>query len=41
MFIDCDYCDIEYIKTEITFVNYVREKESLATDQLPRRLFAA
>jgi hypothetical protein len=24
VFIDCGMCDIEYIKTEITFVNYVR-----------------
>src|SRR5512136_2190151 len=27
VFIDCDYCDIEYIKTEITFVNYVRDRK--------------
>ena len=23
--IDCDYCDLEYIKREISFVNYVRD----------------
>jgi len=27
VFIDCDYCDIEYIKTEITYVNYVRDRK--------------
>jgi hypothetical protein len=27
VFIDCDYCDIDYIKTEITFVNYVRDRK--------------
>jgi hypothetical protein len=27
VFIDCDYCDIEYIKMEITFVNYVRDRK--------------
>jgi hypothetical protein len=27
IFIDCDYLDIEYIKTEITFVNYVRDRK--------------
>ncbi|MFW6129284.1 MAG: hypothetical protein ACOC6P_03440 [Candidatus Aminicenantaceae bacterium] len=27
VFIDCGWCDIEYIKTEITFVNYVRERK--------------
>ncbi len=26
VFIDCSQCDIEYIKTEITFVNYVRDR---------------
>src|SRR5512139_2927229 len=26
VFLDCDYCDTEYIKTEITFVNYVRDR---------------
>jgi hypothetical protein len=26
VFIDCDYCDLDYIKTEITFVNYVRDR---------------
>ena len=25
VYIDCSLCDIEYIKTEITFVNYVRD----------------
>lgn len=27
IYIDCDFCDIEYIKTEITFVNYVRDRK--------------
>ena len=27
VFIDCGMCDIEYIKTEITFVNYVRDRK--------------
>jgi hypothetical protein len=27
VFLDCDYCDIDYIRTEITFVNYVRERK--------------
>jgi len=27
VYIDCDYCDIEYMKTEITFVNYVRDRK--------------
>ncbi len=26
VYIDCGSCDIEYIKTEITFVNYVRDR---------------
>jgi hypothetical protein len=26
VYIDCDTCDIEYIKSEITFVNYVRDR---------------
>ena len=26
VFLDCDSCDINYIKTEITFVNYVRDR---------------
>jgi len=25
IFVDCEYCDLNHIKTEITFVNYVRE----------------
>jgi len=25
VYIDCSFCDLEYIKTEITFVNYVRD----------------
>lgn len=25
LFIDCDFCDLEYIKQEIPFVNYVRD----------------
>jgi len=27
VFIDCDSCDNEYIKTEITYVNYVRDRK--------------
>ncbi len=27
IYIDCGWCDIEYIKTEITFVNYVRDRK--------------
>lgn len=27
IFLDCGFCDIEYIKTEITFVNYVRDRK--------------
>jgi hypothetical protein len=27
VFIDCSWCDLEYIKTEITFVNYVRDRK--------------
>ncbi|MDD8027040.1 MAG: hypothetical protein PHI34_11025 [Acidobacteriota bacterium] len=27
VFLDCDYCDLDYIKTEITFVNYVRDRK--------------
>ncbi|OGD18886.1 MAG: hypothetical protein A2W03_16810 [Candidatus Aminicenantes bacterium RBG_16_63_16] len=26
VFLDCDSCDVEYVKTEITFVNYVRDR---------------
>jgi hypothetical protein len=26
VFLDCDDCDLDYIKTEITFVNYVRDR---------------
>lgn len=26
VYIDCGYCDLDYIKTEIPFVNYVRER---------------
>jgi hypothetical protein len=27
VFLDCGMCDIQYIKTEITFVNYVRDRK--------------
>lgn len=27
VYIDCGMCDLEYIKTEITFVNYVRDRK--------------
>jgi hypothetical protein len=27
IYIDCDFCDLEYIKTEIVFVNYVRDRK--------------
>ena len=26
MFLDCPFCDEQYIRTEITFVNYVRDR---------------
>src|SRR5512133_1631538 len=27
VYLDCGSCDIEYIKTEVTFVNYVRDRK--------------
>jgi len=27
VFLDCDYCDESYIRTEIPFVNYVRDRK--------------
>jgi len=27
VFIDCDYCDMDYFRTEITFVNHVRDRK--------------
>ncbi|MBN2322017.1 MAG: hypothetical protein JXR49_23270 [Acidobacteria bacterium] len=27
VFIDCNYCDMDYIRTEVTFVNYVRDRK--------------
>jgi hypothetical protein len=27
LYIECNYCDMEYIRTEITFVNYVRDRK--------------
>ncbi|MDH4271506.1 MAG: hypothetical protein OEW18_05965, partial [Candidatus Aminicenantes bacterium] len=27
IYIDCDWCDFDYVKTEITFVNYVRDRK--------------
>jgi hypothetical protein len=27
VFIDCNYCDMDFIRTEITFVNYVRDRK--------------
>jgi hypothetical protein len=27
VYIDCQECDIDYIRTEITFVNYVRDRK--------------
>lgn len=27
VFIDCEDCDLDYIRTEITFVNYVRDRK--------------
>jgi hypothetical protein len=27
VFIDCDYCDLDFIRTEMAFVNYVRERK--------------
>ncbi len=27
IYVDCNYCDLDYIRTEITFVNYVRDRK--------------
>jgi hypothetical protein len=27
VYLDCGFCDVEYIKTEITYVNYVRDRK--------------
>src|SRR5207253_3154546 len=27
VFLDCQFCDFDYIRTEITFVNYVRDRK--------------
>ncbi|MCX7973866.1 MAG: hypothetical protein N3B16_05130 [Candidatus Aminicenantes bacterium] len=27
VYLDCSYCDLDYIRTEITFVNYVRDRK--------------
>ncbi len=27
VFIDCDFCDEEYIRQNITFINYVRDRK--------------
>ena len=38
VFLDCDYCDFDYMRTEVTFVDYVRNRQDsqvhiLVTDQ--------
>jgi hypothetical protein len=38
VFIDCSSCDLEYIKTEITFVNYVRDRKEALVHVLITRL---
>lgn len=34
IFIDCTSCDIDYIRTQITFVNYVRDRQEAQIDIL-------
>jgi hypothetical protein len=34
VYIDCGSCDIDYIRTEITFVNYVRDRKEAQVDVL-------
>ena len=48
VYIDCGSCDIDYIKTEVTFVNYVRDRDEAAaslhrelTEQFKRLMTAS
>ena len=34
VFINCTFCDLDYIRTEITFVNYVRDRNEAQVDIL-------
>ena len=34
VFINCSFCDLDYIRTEITFVNYVRDRNEAQVDIL-------
>jgi len=38
IFIDCDFCDVDYIRTEITFVNYVWDRKEAQVHILVTRL---
>jgi hypothetical protein len=38
IFIDCDFCDLDYIRTEITFVNYVWDRKEAQVHILVTRL---
>lgn len=38
IFIDCDFCDIDHIRREITFVNYVRDRKEADAHILVTRL---
>ncbi len=38
VFIDCNFCDIDYIRREITFVNYVRDRKEADVHILVTRL---
>ncbi len=39
VFLDCDRCDDEYLRTEITFVNYVRDRRDAQVHVLVTREF--
>src|SRR5579872_5940182 len=32
VFLDCGYCDMDYLRTEITFINYVRDRMEAQVD---------
>lgn len=32
VFLDCDYCDMDYLRTEVTYVNYVRDRAEAQVD---------
>jgi hypothetical protein len=32
VFLDCQYCDMDYLRTEITFINYVRDRMEAQVD---------